>query len=187
MIRRLALSVALALTAAPAIAAPDEVVIEGRRYSREQASALSHDFVRRLGQLPDDGSGQYARWNRPICVGVIGVASTYAAIVKQRIEATAREAGAPVARTKCRTNLLVAFTGDSRRLLGDWYKDYPSRLFASADGRTKRAALEVDLPVRWIYGVRSGNPSQDGDILSGNETLAVALTNGQNVPTFGGA
>ncbi|MDT7933851.1 MAG: hypothetical protein RQ833_04505 [Sphingomonadaceae bacterium] len=71
---------ALALTVAPAIAAPDEVVIDGRRYSREQASAPNEDFVRRLGQLPDDGSGRDERSNRPMCVGVIGVAPGCAAM-----------------------------------------------------------------------------------------------------------
>lgn len=152
-------------------ASDDAIVVEGRRFSRPEAAQLAADLVRVTTVVPD--WGQYARWNRPICPLVLGLAEPYGATVIGRIRKAADIAGAPVDQPKCRPNLVVAFAPDAdaaSRLIG---RGSPSRLFQSTRPVERDRFLKSpDLPVRWVYALSTSDRSGATNGSAPRDTLA---------------
>lgn len=139
----------------------DMIVVEGQRLTREQVRAKANDFVRKLGVVQGDRS--VARWVEGICPKVMGLSPDHGRIVTDRLRATIRMIGAPLAKTDCDTNLLVAFVSDGKDMVAIINDRHPSRM-AQVEGPERRALLESDAPIRWWYtiGIGSGDGAMTG-------------------------
>ncbi len=92
-----------------------------------------------------------ARFEDPLCPGVMGLQFDHALAVIDRIRANATELGLRTAdETECTPNLVVAFLDDGQEYLRR-LNDERAWLFESLDRREKRALLNQEGPVRaWI-------------------------------------
>lgn len=136
-------------------------------------------FVRQMGVATSEQPA--ARWIEPVCPRVVGLADEYAARVEAAIRATASQTGAPLARGKCRGNLIVAFTADGDDLVGRIVAKSPGQ-FAQVPLPDRAALKHGDAPVRWWYhaqlrsrdGVRANAvppPWTSGNSEAGNSVL----------------
>lgn len=166
---------------APAVRpeAPEgDVVVTGRRTSRAEALRASARYVDALEGQPL--SGQIARWRDPLCIETRGVVDAANAYVTREVERIAREAGTLVATQPCRTNVLIQFTPDAKRLLASLERKNPRLLFATP--MAERAALRsAELPLRWWSGVALRG--RDGEALGTDPPAAIANIGELNMPT----
>lgn len=108
--------------AAAARAAQDQdVVVEGRTERERQRAAET--FVRQVAPAPVQG--QLGRWYQPICPTVMGMSEELNARVAARIRAVAAEVGAPVAKSECAGNILVAFSANAAAQFEEIRRDKP--------------------------------------------------------------
>lgn len=160
-----ALSMALALTAgasaaqeAPQAPAPqsaetqpssqlEDVVVEGRRLE-----ALVRSYVNDVSQ-PASHRG-LARWNRPICVGVVNLRNEVGQYVIDRISDLARELDVQAGEPGCHPNILIVATSDGAALASAVVADRPRNFDLHHNGtdggaRAFRNFRTGDQPVRW--------------------------------------
>ncbi len=159
------LAIALALTAgasaaqeapqAPAPQSPgtrssaqlEDVVVDGRRLE-----ALVRSFVHDVSQ-PANRRG-LARWNRPICVGVVNLRNPVGQYVIDRISDLARELDVEAGEPGCRPNILIVATSDGAALASAIVEDRPRNFDLRHNGtdagsRAFRNFRTGDQPVRW--------------------------------------
>ena len=161
---------ALALATAP----PDDIVVTGQR--APTASEISQS-IRTVTAVSVDN--QLARWNAPLCVRVNGVAEPVAAIVRAKIDAEARAAGAKVANTGCRTNVVVSFVRDAAGVVATMSRRQPG-LLGKLPPADRRALAAPDLPVRWWYGYDTRG--SDGRVIGGaSSALGANMSAGDGV------
>lgn len=117
-------------------------------------------------------SGRYARWDRKVCPGVIGLKPEYAQKLNDRIAATAVAVGLQVGEPGCKANIIVVATDDSQALAAKVVKDNPTGFAKWDDDATRgRKALkdfvETPRPVRWWHVSRTrladGSTYSEGD------------------------
>lgn len=159
------LAIALALTAgasaaqeapqAPAAQSPgtrssaqlEDVVVDGRRLE-----ALVRSYVSEVSQ-PAHRRG-LARWNRPICVGVVNLRNPVGQYVIDRISDLARELDVEAGEPGCRPNILIVATSDGAALASAIVEDRPRNFDLRHNGtdagsRAFRNFRTGDQPVRW--------------------------------------
>jgi hypothetical protein len=105
----------------------------------EQAQGLS-----RASRKYDEN---LARFQMPLCPGVIGFKSEYAAMMIDRIRDNAARLGVPLAKAKCVPNLIVAVVDDSRAALTSLDRNQP-QMFALVSDAERNELLQSDGPVR---------------------------------------
>ncbi|MFZ5669731.1 MAG: hypothetical protein ACOY4K_09560 [Pseudomonadota bacterium] len=117
-------------------------------------------------------SGRYARWDRTICPGVIGMKPDFARRLNDRIAAAALAVGLQVGEPGCKSNMIVVATSDSQALAAEVVKDNTTAFGKWDDGATRgRKALkdfvETPRPVRWWHVSRpmlaDGSTYQQGE------------------------
>ena len=86
-----------------------EIVVSGTADRGEQKKAVNR-FIRAV--MKTEGSGQYARFNRPVCPSVIGFSKSVEALIEDRMRAVAQAANVPVAKARCKPNLHVVLVED---------------------------------------------------------------------------
>lgn len=147
-------SLALGALAAPQDPPPvatevEEVVVVG-----ERLQTTAQTFVRALAAPPPGRKA--ARWDEPLCVGVIGMRPDLAQLMVDRITAVALELGVPASRPGCRPDVFVVATADgdatARELVRSSPRDYRP---GTAGAERGAAALEVfqssGRPIRWWH------------------------------------
>jgi hypothetical protein len=153
---------AMAISAPPAgaeePASNPTIVVVGQ--DEEQRRRELKNFVRELGIAK--GQRTAARWVDRVCPSVIGLEPAHAAIVKSRVRAVARQAGARVGGSGCDPNIVIAFSGDGGALARAIRTKAPTRL--SEVPVTDRPSLfNGPSPIRWWYSTevrdRSGTPA----------------------------
>ena len=160
--------VAVSLSTAPACAQADPVsdddtiVVTGQQMTRGQAHEMATKYTRAV--LAPSVADQNARWSLPICIGVVGLREEYALVVIDRIEASAKAAGARVASAGCTPNVMLTFVSDSDMVFADLYRTRGD-LLSNTDPQEERKLKEKGLPVRWFY-------SQAVEGVGGRATLA---------------
>ena len=183
---------AAALFAAPAaIANPDAqtdgtIVVEGERITREEMKSDARAMIRQLAVTP--WADQYARWNTAICPKLIGITHAEAArVVSAKIRAVAAEAGVEVAPEGCRSNIVIAFTGDAKTL----FRQVAARrnqMFDFIMPQEAEALRKSDLPVRWWYGLQTGGTQ--GHFLAGAQLspggIGVPIDGGPTIALYNG-
>jgi len=128
----------------------EPIVVEGR--APETLRKRAETLVRSVALVPE--ADQFARWNQPVCLKVSGLDERPAALVREKLLATAREGRVKLAKAGCAPNLLVIFTGDSRGLV----KSVAARrtqMFESHSPAERRELLQGAMPVRWWYELRA--------------------------------
>lgn len=142
----------------------EEIVVTGSRV--EEAI---RDFVTELS-APPPAEDQLARWNREVCVGVIGIRARYGQFLVDRISQRAHDIGLQPGAAGCRANVVVFVTQDSqalaetlatqfRNLMGDTQED---NLNTQGD-EALAAFVNAPRPVRWWHV--SNTVTEDGQVL----------------------
>lgn len=161
----------------PAVEAPvtlEDVVVEGRRLD-----ALVRDFVGEVAAPAGDRGA--ARWNTPVCIGVVNLRREAAQFIVDRTSDVARELGLDAGEPGCRPNVLIVAASDGRAL-ADAIVDRRRRAFRPGGSGMIRSlrALEAfrtsDAPVRWWH-VSAPVDSETGDLatrLPGEEAPVVS-------------
>ena len=151
------IAVVALLVAAP-VAGDDveAIVVTGTPVTREEAKKRAAEYVRRAGiaQLKP-----LARWIDPLCPRTVGVDEAIAAIVNARVRTVAEAAGAPIAPTDCRANIVVAFSSDGRSLARAVLRKAPDQFVELAPVARDRV-LDGTGAIRWWYTTR--DESRDG-------------------------
>ncbi|MEM8917823.1 MAG: hypothetical protein AAGE37_03105 [Pseudomonadota bacterium] len=114
----------------------------------------ARSFVKQL-QIPEYG-GQYARWEVPLCLQMIGWQKEHAANVKSLIEIATREIGHDVAKAECRPNMAIVLTPDPDAFINRLRKSEP-RIFNRFSRSQRQSATEGNQPVRLLLGARDMN------------------------------
>lgn len=141
-------------TAAAPVAAADEVVVEGRATSIKELKENAHSMIRMMAVMP--WSDRYARWNKPVCPEVIGTSNQQVAdIMKDKVRSVAAEAGIPIGKPGCESNIVIAFTDDAGKLFSKVASRRP-RIFEFVQPPEARALRQARLPVRWWYSMATG-------------------------------
>lgn len=106
---------ALAQTPPPLADTPETVYSEAQR---DEDLSLSRRTIDAVLTPPDSIEGQFARWRRPICINVYGLAPLAKLAVERRIRQIAEQVGAPLDRADpCTPTVLIAFTDSPRETL----------------------------------------------------------------------
>lgn len=158
------LALALALTAAPALAqepppekAEPEILVVGARDKQEQAEQI-RDFVRALST---EGWDKPLTWFENICPGVIGLPPTRNFEIAARIRAVATAAGIEVAKEGCQPNLRVVVIPDKEEMLTLLRQKHPV-LFRDHDGRSVHLVPEKGPVTAWHVRQKL---DRDGNVL----------------------
>jgi hypothetical protein len=129
------------------------IIVEGARKTDAEIRTEAQTFVRAVAAAPNS-SDQFARWNQPICVKMIGALETEAKPIRERIREVAGDAGIRMSKRKnCDPNILVAFTSDPSGVVREVFERQPHR------ARSLPVAARSDLvdgayPVRWWYDLK---------------------------------
>lgn len=140
----------------------DTIVVTGQQMTRGEAHEMATKYTRAV--LAPSVAEQNARWSLPICIGVVGLRDEHALAIIDRIEASAKAAGARVASAGCTPNVILTFVSDSDMVFADLYRTRGD-LLSNTDPQEERKLKEKGLPVRWFY-------SQAVEGLGGRATLA---------------
>lgn len=148
MIGLIALAVA---AAAPSTAPADDDIVVNGKVSPAPARDRAEAFVKLTGIAAGDRPA--ARWVDPICPRALGIPANYARIVEERIRSTAADVRAPVARTPCRTNIVVSFASDGGAVARAIAARSPKQL-AEVMSSERPALLQGNAPIRWWYSTQ---------------------------------
>lgn len=130
------------------------IVVTGQRpEARQELEKKAAQFVR--GAAVSDAAGQLARRSR-YCPRVIGLPDpVHVRRVMERVAIVGDAAGLPRPRAECRPDLLIVFTDDGDKLLGQLERGN-ARLFAPLDGAKQRELFNSGRAVRWWYANVTG-------------------------------
>jgi hypothetical protein len=110
------LAAGAALAQAPAPAMEPETIYSQAQRSRDEQT--SRHVVETMLAPAFSVEDQYARWKRPICPHVYGLAPAAAFFIEHRIKQVAQQIGAPVdLRDPCIANIGIVFTKDPQATL----------------------------------------------------------------------
>lgn len=141
----IALFPAIAQPAPPPLSPGVETVYSDAQRAADQD--LSRRFVGSLLAPPTSFENQYAKWTRPVCVNVYGLAALSKYMVERRIRQVAQQVGAPVDRADpCTPNVTIAVTEDPQGTLDSVATAAP---FLVVSG--KKRQLTVTQPVQAWY------------------------------------
>ena len=159
----------------PAAQDTSEIVVTGTPESIER----SRLYIQALEMGAIDK--QVARWVEPICIGVSGASEPMAKRIGGRIEATARQVGAKLARGKCKPNLLVVLAQDANAFVAQTRRRSATRL-AEIPQAKRSMVFESEAPVRWWYN--TDFLGADGRPLSAGTTGVIACPGACELPSL---
>lgn len=151
----------------------DDVVVTGPRLR-----SVVQDFVGEVS-APAGNRGP-ARWNGPVCIGVVNLRAEMAQYIVDRTSDVARGLGLNAGEPGCRPNVLIIATADGAGT-ADAIVDARRRAFQpGGSGMTRsRAALETfrtsDAPIRWWH-VSAPVDSETGDLATTLPGEEIAVT-----------
>ncbi len=174
---------ALSVTESPpplpqAAAEEDGATLERR------VGAFVRAITRNAGMSDGDSP---VRWNTPICLLVVGLATEDSRIVADHLSQISSSAGAPLARAPCRPNFIVIATAEPDDVLKEWYAR-DKRLFGDASSAQIRQFLESSesRPVRVWYNIDWGRKSgmRNGHFVPSNARAESSAFVGNSVFDF---
>jgi hypothetical protein len=126
----------------------DDVVVVG------DAPRAARAFVEEVGDAP--AGARLARWNAPVCVGVIGVQDDRAQAIAGRISEVATELGVETARPGCTPNVVIIFTDDGDEMARTLVSEDRGRFRLGIDSSSPSLAAlnrftRGGAPVRWWH------------------------------------
>lgn len=127
----------------------EDVEVEARRLR-----SVIQDFVGEIA-APAGVRGP-ARWNRPVCIGVVNLRAELAQYIVDRTSDIARELGVTAGEPGCTPNVLIIAADDGRALADSIVQERRGAFRPGGSGMTRslRALDEFrtsDAPVRWWH------------------------------------
>ncbi len=133
-----------------AVAQLGDVVVEGRRLR-----SVVQDFVGEVTAPATSNRGP-ARWNGPICIGVVNLRAEVAQYIVDRASDVARELGLTAGEPGCTANVLIIAAADGQAVAEGIVEERRRAFVPGGSGMTRPlSALEdfrtSDAPVRWWH------------------------------------
>jgi hypothetical protein len=123
----------------------EEIVVTGRAAppTRKEVYDQALELSRASGKYDEN----LARFQVPVCPGVVGFKSQAADVILDRIQANATRVGVKLAKGKCSPNLIVAIVDDGRTLLSNLERTRP-QIFSLISATERAEMLSDTTPVR---------------------------------------
>lgn len=161
-----------------------EVVVEGRRLR-----AVVEDFVGEVA-APATGDRGAARWNRPVCIGVVNLRADVAQYIVDRASDVARELGLSAGEPGCTANVLIIAAADGQAVADGIVGERRRAFTPGGSGMTRSLrALETfrtsDAPIRWWH-VSAPVDSETGELatrLPGRDAPQIAVSRASRLRT----
>jgi hypothetical protein len=127
----------------------DDVIVEGRALRN-----FSQDFVGEVSAPA--GRRGLARWNTPICVGVVNLREDVAQYLADRVSTVGGDLGLEVSSPGCRPNILIVADDDAQSFARDVVGERRQAFYTGASGTngSKNALQQFmtrDAPIRWWH------------------------------------
>ncbi len=160
-----------------------DVVAEQRRLR-----AVVQDFVGELA-APAGNRGP-ARWNGPVCVGVVNLQGEIAQYLADRTSDVARELGIEAGEPGCRPNILIIAASDGRAVANGIVDERRAAFRPGGSGMTRSLrALETfrtsEAPIRWWH-ISAPVDSESGRLatrLPGRDAPTTNISRGSRLRT----
>lgn len=161
-----------------------EVVVEGRRLR-----AVVQDFVGEVAAPATGGRGA-ARWNSPVCIGVVNLRADVAQYIVDRASDVARELGLNAGEPGCTANILIIAAADGQAVADGIVEERRRAFNPGGSGMTRSfRALEAfrtsDAPIRWWH-VSGPVDSESGELatrLPGRDAPQIAVSRASRLRT----
>ena len=162
----------------------EEVVVEGRRL-RE----VVEDFVGEVA-APATGDRGPARWNGPVCIGVVNLRADVAQYIVDRASDVARELGLTAGEPGCTANVLIVAAADGQAVADGIVGERRSAFVPGGSGMTRslralNAFRTSDAPIRWWH-VSGPVDSETGELatrLPGRDAPQIAISRASRLRT----
>lgn len=161
----------------------EDVEVEARRLR-----SVIQDFVGEIA-APAGVRGP-ARWNRPVCIGVVNLRAEFARYIVDRTSDVARELGVTAGEPGCSPNVLIIAADDGRALADSIVQERRGAFRPGGSGMTRslRALDEFrtsDAPVRWWH-ISAPVDSESGALatrLPGYDAPSTAVSRASRIRT----
>ncbi len=161
----------------------EDVEVEARRLR-----SVIQDFVGEIA-APAGVRGP-ARWNRPVCIGVVNLRAEFARYIVDRTSDIARELGVTAGEPGCTPNVLIIAADDGRALADIIVQERRGAFRPGGSGMTRslRALDEFrtsDAPVRWWH-ISAPVDSESGALatrLPGYDAPSTAVSRASRIRT----
>ena len=170
--------------AGSAVAQLGDVVVEGRRLR-----SVVQNFVGEVA-APATGDRGPARWNGPVCIGVVNLRAEVAQYIVDRASDVARELGLEAGEPGCAANVLIIAAADGQAVADGIVEERRRAFVPGGSGMTRTlSALEdfrtSDAPVRWWH-VSAPVDSESGELatrLPGRDAPQIAVSRASRIRT----
>lgn len=167
-----------------AVAQLGDVVVEGRRLR-----SVVQDFVGEVTAPATSNRGP-ARWNGPVCIGVVNLRAEVAQYIVDRASDVARELGLTAGEPGCTANVLIIAAADGQAVAEGIVEERRRAFVPGGSGMTRPlSALEdfrtSDAPVRWWH-VSTPVDSETGQLatrMPGQEAPQTAVSRASRIRT----
>jgi hypothetical protein len=167
-----------------AVAQLGDVVVEGRRLR-----SVVQNFVGEVA-APATGDRGPARWNGPVCIGVVNLRAEVAQYIVDRASDVARELGLEAGEPGCAANVLIIAAADGQAVADGIVEERRRAFVPGGSGMTRTlSALEEfrtsDAPVRWWH-VSAPVDSESGELatrLPGRDAPQIAVSRASRIRT----
>jgi hypothetical protein len=161
-----------------------DVVVEGRRLR-----FVVQNFVGEVA-APATGDRGPARWNGPVCIGVVNLRAEVAQYIVDRASDVARELGLEAGEPGCAANVLIIAAADGQAVADGIVEERRRAFVPGGSGMTRTlSALEdfrtSDAPVRWWH-VSAPVDSESGELatrLPGRDAPQIAVSRASRIRT----
>jgi hypothetical protein len=161
-----------------------DVVVEGRRLR-----SVVQNFVGEVA-APATGDRGPARWNGPVCIGVVNLRAEVAQYIVDRASDVARELGLEAGEPGCAANVLIIAAADGQAVADGIVEERRRAFVPGGSGMTRTlSALEdfrtSDAPVRWWH-VSAPVDSESGELatrLPGRDAPQIAVSRASRIRT----
>jgi hypothetical protein len=161
-----------------------DVVVEGRRLR-----SVVQNFVGEVAAPATSDRGP-ARWNGPVCIGVVNLRAEVAQYIVDRASDVARELGVEAGEPGCAANVLIIAAADGQAVADSIVEERRRAFVPGGSGMTRTlSALEdfrtSDAPVRWWH-VSAPVDSESGELatrLPGRDAPQTAVSRASRIRT----
>lgn len=159
-----------------------DVVVEGRRLR-----SVVQDFVGEVA-APATGDRGPARWNGPVCIGVVNLRADVAQYIVDRVSDVARELGVTAGEPGCTANVLIIAAADGQAVADALVEERRRAFSPGGSGMTRSfRALDAfrtsDDPVRWwhVSGPVDSESGQLATRLPGQDAPQIAVSRASRI------
>jgi len=161
-----------------------DVVVEGRRLR-----SVVEDFVGEVAAPATGGRGP-ARWNGPVCIGVVNLRPEVAQYIVDRASDVARELGLTAGEPGCTANVLIIAAADGRAVADGIVGERRRAFVPGGSGMTRSFRMlenfrTSEAPIRWwhVSGPVDSESGQLATRLPGQDAPQIAVSRASRIRT----